>query len=210
MGDPAEQHHRRPGPGPGIGLASARVQRILGLIFSAAAAGCWVLVAADLVIDRPAGGDVFIAVLNSAAAAAFWWMASASFPLQRKSIGAASMLRVSRLVEPVVFHGEIYGAGGRACGQEAQFQDVFKGACARGNGVVFGHAEGVGHAGLLDCSGGSVLSQYRLFLQVGWKSLRPRQRPTRPEEPWRGRPPRTWGRSRRGRPDPLGGVRPVR
>jgi hypothetical protein len=79
MGDPAEQPHRRPNAGgPGIGLGSSRVQRILGLIFGAAAAGCWILVAVDLVIGRPAVGDVFIAVLNSAAAAAFWWMASGS------------------------------------------------------------------------------------------------------------------------------------
>jgi hypothetical protein len=51
----------RPRTGPGY----SRIQRILALIFTSAAAACWVLVAADVVVGRPAGGNVFIATLNT-------------------------------------------------------------------------------------------------------------------------------------------------
>jgi len=78
MNDPEAQH---PGGRSGrqrTGPDYSRLKRILALIFTAAAAGCWVLVAVDLVVGRPAGGDVFIAALNTVAAAAFWWMAVTS------------------------------------------------------------------------------------------------------------------------------------
>ncbi|KSU70057.1 hypothetical protein AS031_18590 [Pseudarthrobacter enclensis] len=46
--------------------------RILGVVFVLAAAGSLVLVAADLLIGRPATGDVFIAILNSFVALVLW------------------------------------------------------------------------------------------------------------------------------------------
>ena len=76
MNDPASQHPGGRSGRPRTAPNYSRIQRILALIFTAAAAGCWVLVVADLVVGRPAGGDVFIAALNTVAAAGFWWMAA--------------------------------------------------------------------------------------------------------------------------------------
>ncbi|MCT9626025.1 hypothetical protein HWD94_12960 [Pseudarthrobacter equi] len=78
MNDPEAQHPGGRSGRPRTGPDYSRIQRILVLIFTAAAAGCWVLVAADLAVGRPAGGDVFIAALNTLAAAAFWWMAASN------------------------------------------------------------------------------------------------------------------------------------
>lgn len=63
-------HGRRPPTG--------RSMKILAVVFSIAAGTSVVLVAVDLIIGRPAAGDIYIAVLNSAVAAVCWWMASAS------------------------------------------------------------------------------------------------------------------------------------
>jgi hypothetical protein len=52
--------------------------KVLAVVFSVAAGASVVLVAVDLIVGRPAAGDIYIAVLNSAVAAACWWMASAS------------------------------------------------------------------------------------------------------------------------------------
>jgi hypothetical protein len=52
--------------------------KILAVVFSVAAVASVVLVAVDLIVGRPAAGDIYIAVLNSAVAAACWWIASAS------------------------------------------------------------------------------------------------------------------------------------
>jgi hypothetical protein len=49
----------------GAGMESPRVLRVLAVVFTVAAAGALVLVVLDLVIGRPAAGDVFIAVLNA-------------------------------------------------------------------------------------------------------------------------------------------------
>lgn len=72
MSDPAQRpglpdrvRHGKEGPSP-------RVHRILAVVFTVAAAGSVVLVGVDLVIGRPATGDVFIAILNSLAAAVLW------------------------------------------------------------------------------------------------------------------------------------------
>ena len=73
MNDPAAQR-------PRTGMGFSRIQRVLALVFTAVAAACWMLVAADLVVARLAGGDVFIAALNTLAAAACWWMAATSRP----------------------------------------------------------------------------------------------------------------------------------
>ena len=48
------------------------VLRILVVVFGLAAAGSLVLVAVDLLIGRPAAGDVFVAVLNSFVALVLW------------------------------------------------------------------------------------------------------------------------------------------
>jgi len=70
--------HRLPGPphrAPhGAGLESPRVLRFLAVVFTVAAAGSLVLVVVvlDLVIGRPAAGDVFTTVLNSLAAFVLW------------------------------------------------------------------------------------------------------------------------------------------
>ncbi|WP_181405883.1 hypothetical protein [Pseudarthrobacter phenanthrenivorans] len=52
--------------------------KILTVVFSVAAVASGVLVAVDLIVGRPAAGDIYIAVLNGVVAAACWWMASAS------------------------------------------------------------------------------------------------------------------------------------
>jgi len=52
--------------------------KVLAVVFSVAAGASVVLVAVDLIVGRPAAGDIYIAVLNSAVASACWWMASAS------------------------------------------------------------------------------------------------------------------------------------
>ena len=65
-----------------------------------------------------------------------------------------------RLVEPVVFQGEVYGPSWWAGGEQAQLQEVFDGARVGGDGVVLGHAYLVGHACFLACCGTAcVLSQ---------------------------------------------------
>lgn len=56
----------------GSGWLSSRVLWILAVVFTVAAAGSLVLVAVDLVIGRPAAGDVFIAFLNGVAAVVLW------------------------------------------------------------------------------------------------------------------------------------------
>lgn len=45
---------------------------VLAVIFSTATVGSLALVAVDLVIGRPAAGDVYVADLNGAMAAVFW------------------------------------------------------------------------------------------------------------------------------------------
>ena len=55
------------------------------------------------------------------------------------------MLPFLGLVEPVVSDGPVYRTRNGACGQQAQFQDVFKGAGIRGDTVVLGHVEWFGH-----------------------------------------------------------------
>jgi hypothetical protein len=49
-----------------------RVLRFLAVVFTVAAVGSVVLVAVDMVVGRPAAGDVFIAFLNSLAAVGLW------------------------------------------------------------------------------------------------------------------------------------------
>jgi hypothetical protein len=42
------------------------------VVFTAAAAGCLVLVGLDLWVGRPAAGDLYLAGLNAGIAAVFW------------------------------------------------------------------------------------------------------------------------------------------
>ncbi|WP_461186745.1 hypothetical protein [Arthrobacter sp. Z4-13] len=60
----------------GSAWKSPRALRVLAVVFTVAAVGSVVLVAVDLVIGRPAAGDLFIAFLNSLAAVALWRLSS--------------------------------------------------------------------------------------------------------------------------------------
>jgi hypothetical protein len=53
-------------------LRHGKLVAVLAVVFTAAAAGCLVLVALDLAIDRPAAGDLYLAGLNAVVAAVFW------------------------------------------------------------------------------------------------------------------------------------------
>lgn len=62
------------------------VLRILVVVFVLAAAGSLVLVAADLLLGRPAKGDVFIAILNSFVALVLWrWRRLAEQNIRRST-----------------------------------------------------------------------------------------------------------------------------
>lgn len=62
------------------------VLRNLVVVFVLAAAGSLVLVAADLLIGRPAKGDVFIAILNSFVALVLWrWRRLAEQNIRRST-----------------------------------------------------------------------------------------------------------------------------
>jgi hypothetical protein len=62
--------------GHGTGWDSARVYRLLAVVFTIAAGGTLALVVVDFVIARPAAGDLFISALNSLAATILWRLAS--------------------------------------------------------------------------------------------------------------------------------------
>ena len=72
MTNPAPRDARPGRAGHGAGLDSPRVLRVLAVVFTVAAAGALALVVLDLVIGRPAAGDVFISVLNTLAAFVLW------------------------------------------------------------------------------------------------------------------------------------------
>lgn len=75
MSDPAP----RPGHNSEARRASAwmspRTWRVLGVVFTVAALGSVVLVVVDLVVGRPAAGDLFIVFLNGLAAVILWMLA---------------------------------------------------------------------------------------------------------------------------------------
>jgi len=54
---------------------STRTWRVLGDVFTVAALGSVVLVVVDLVVGRPAAGDLFIVFLNGLAAVILWMLA---------------------------------------------------------------------------------------------------------------------------------------
>ncbi|WP_223987917.1 hypothetical protein [Arthrobacter sp. NicSoilB8] len=64
-GSPGRAGHR-------AGLDSPRVLRVLAVVFTATASGALALVVLDLVIGRPAAGDLFITALNTLAAFVLW------------------------------------------------------------------------------------------------------------------------------------------
>jgi hypothetical protein len=72
MTEPAPGDGRPGRAGYGGGLDSPGVLRVLAVVFTIAAAGALALVVLDLVIARPAAGDVFISVLNGLAAFVLW------------------------------------------------------------------------------------------------------------------------------------------
>ncbi|WP_051083506.1 hypothetical protein [Arthrobacter sp. 135MFCol5.1] len=51
---------------------SRRSRRVLVVVFTVAAVGSVVLVGVDLVVGRPAAGDLFVAFLNALAAVVLW------------------------------------------------------------------------------------------------------------------------------------------
>jgi hypothetical protein len=72
MTDPVPRDKRPVRAGRGAVPDSPRVLRVLAVVFTVAAAGALALVVLDLVIARPAAGDVFITVLNAPAAFLLW------------------------------------------------------------------------------------------------------------------------------------------
>ncbi|MEJ1180515.1 MULTISPECIES: hypothetical protein [unclassified Pseudarthrobacter] len=76
MSDPFPHLGRGSEARRGSAWKSPRVRRILAVVFTIAAFGSVVLVAVDLIVGRPAAGDLFIAFLNSLAAAALWRLGS--------------------------------------------------------------------------------------------------------------------------------------
>ena len=76
MTEPAPRDNRPGRARRGAGLDSPRVLRVLAVVFTVAAAGSLTLVALDLVIGRPAAGDIFITVLNALTAFLLWRKAS--------------------------------------------------------------------------------------------------------------------------------------
>ena len=80
MTGPARRDNRPDRAGRGAGVDSPRALRVLAVVFTVAAAGALALVVLDLVIARPAAGDVFVAALNGLVAVVFWvwWSRSSS------------------------------------------------------------------------------------------------------------------------------------
>ena len=72
MNDPAPLPGRHDRVRHGSGRLSWRALWILAVVFTVATTGYLVLVALDLVIGRPAAGDIFIAFLNSLVALVLW------------------------------------------------------------------------------------------------------------------------------------------
>jgi hypothetical protein len=72
MNDPAPCPGRHDRVRHGSGRLSSRALWILAVVFTVATTGSLVLVALDLVIGRPAAGDVFIASLNSLVVFVLW------------------------------------------------------------------------------------------------------------------------------------------
>ena len=77
MSDPAPHPGRSDEARRGNTWNSPWVRLVLSVVFTLAAVGSVVLVAVDLVVGRPAAGDLFIAFLNSVAAVALWRLSSA-------------------------------------------------------------------------------------------------------------------------------------
>lgn len=72
MSDQPPRSGRRGRAPHGAGMESPRVLKFLAVLFTIAAAGSLVLVGLDVVIGRPAAGDMFITVLNALAAFLLW------------------------------------------------------------------------------------------------------------------------------------------
>ena len=76
MSDPTPHLGRGSQARRGSAWKSPRARLVLAVVFTVAAIGSMVLVAVDLVVGRPAAGDLFIAFLNSLAAVALWRLSS--------------------------------------------------------------------------------------------------------------------------------------
>ena len=76
MSDPAPHLGRRNEARRATAWKSRRSRRILVVVFTVAAVGSVVLVGVDLVVGRPAAGDLFVAFLNALAAVVLWRLGS--------------------------------------------------------------------------------------------------------------------------------------
>ena len=75
MSDPAPRPGRSSEARRASAWLSPRTCRVLAVVFTVAALGSVVLVVVDLVISRPAAGDLFIVFLNGLAAVILWMFA---------------------------------------------------------------------------------------------------------------------------------------
>ncbi|MCQ6270980.1 hypothetical protein M8J71_10845 [Pseudarthrobacter sp. R1] len=76
MSDPAPHPGRGSEARRGSAWPSPLVRRVLAVVFTVAAIGSVVLVAVDLIVGRPAAGDLFIAFLNTLTAVVLWRISS--------------------------------------------------------------------------------------------------------------------------------------
>lgn len=111
------------------------------------------------------------------------------FPQQKETLWAASSLPVLelvvdlRLVEPVVFHGKVYGAEALVfCGEQAQLKQVFGRAGVGADGVVVGRAEFCCHGCSLGDRTAVSFHPSRGSCWLAGKVLRPRSVCLLPEE----------------------------
>jgi hypothetical protein len=74
MSDPAPHPDNNSEARGGSAWTSPRTCRVLVVVFTVAALGSVVLVVVDLVVSRPAAGDLFIVFLNGLAAVILWML----------------------------------------------------------------------------------------------------------------------------------------
>jgi len=75
MSDPAPHPGQSSETRRASAWTSARICQVLAVVFTVAALGSVVLVVVDLVISRPAAGDLFIVFLNGLVAVILWRLA---------------------------------------------------------------------------------------------------------------------------------------
>jgi hypothetical protein len=76
MSNPAPHLGRGSEARRGSAWPSPLVRQVLAVVFTVAATGSVALVAVDLIVGRPAAGDLFIAFLNTLTAVVLWRISS--------------------------------------------------------------------------------------------------------------------------------------